>query len=221
MPAYTVTSGSTTYTGGVWRTWTYDEGTGTATCMLPSQTSATLCDVVWPIWVSGGTGCTPIAATIISNNTRTTWNVWPLWVANLTVVPAGVDQAAALAGAERLRHEHLAAIRAAAQEGEDRARALLLAWLSPEQRAEFETPRDGLPHFHVVAASGRRYRIGLGSHGNVIALDADGKAEEQLCCNADGLGPVPAGDHCLAQKLMLECDEAAFRRLANIRRLRA
>lgn len=88
-----------------------------------------------------------------------------------------------------------------------RARNLLRRCLSPGQRHDFDRRRA----FTVQGASGRLYRIGHGSSVNVEALGAAGEVEYRLCAGPAGL-PIPAV--MLAQKLMLESQEAEFLRIA-------
>lgn len=88
-----------------------------------------------------------------------------------------------------------------------RARNLLRRCLTPAQRLEFQRRRC----FTVRGASGRRYRIGHGASINIEVLTASGRVAHRLCAGPNGL-PVPAV--MLAQKLMLEADEAAFLRIA-------
>jgi hypothetical protein len=79
-----------------------------------------------------------------------------------------------------------------------RAEALLLAWLSPDQRAQY---RSG-GRFEVTTAAGHRYRI---CPGGVVRLDPRGWA---YCIEATCT--VPVADEMLAFKLLLETDERRF-----------
>jgi hypothetical protein len=95
-------------------------------------------------------------------------------------------------------------------EANARARALLLEHLTPEQRRMVEQ------HFWFVVEGGRskqKYRINLsGVAGNIHQMHGE-RATHQLCCHCDHA--IPAPDHHLAQKLMLEFAEDDFLRLAN------
>lgn len=92
-----------------------------------------------------------------------------------------------------------------------RARKLLLRHLTDEQHKEF-TERK---YFTIIGKSGAQYRIydrgHLAANIGVIANDHE---THRLCahCNVDA---VPLYDSILAQKLMLEADEAAFLKVAN------
>lgn len=88
-----------------------------------------------------------------------------------------------------------------------RSRELLLECLSPSQRGEFE--RRGA--FTVCGQSGRRYRIAYGTGMNIEVLGPGGEVEYRLCA-APADVPTPAV--MLAQKLMLEAQEAEFLRIA-------
>jgi len=87
-----------------------------------------------------------------------------------------------------------------------RAEALLVAWLSPGQRAQYRSRG----WFEVTTASGRRYRV---VRGGVVRLDPRGSA---YCIEATS--PVPVADEMLANKLLLETDERRF--LATAHRYR-
>jgi hypothetical protein len=93
-----------------------------------------------------------------------------------------------------------------------RARRLLTSNLTKEQHESLE--KFG---FFEVVVEGKTYRIRQGTHGNVRLLGADGKESKSFCIQPNG---VPDEDAMLAQKLMLETDEASFLRIANARDLR-
>jgi hypothetical protein len=79
-----------------------------------------------------------------------------------------------------------------------RAEALLQAWLSPDQRAQYRSRR----WFEVTTASGRRYRV---LPSGVVRLEPRGSA---YCIEATSR--VPIADEMLANKLLLETDERRF-----------
>ena len=79
-----------------------------------------------------------------------------------------------------------------------RAEALLLAWLSAEQRAQYLARG----WFEVTTAAGRRYRV---RPGGVVRVEPGGSA---YCIEATS--PVPVADEMLANKLLLETDERRF-----------
>jgi hypothetical protein len=79
-----------------------------------------------------------------------------------------------------------------------RAEALLLAWLSPDQRVQYLARG----RFEVTTAAGHRYRV---CPGGVVRLDPRGWA---YCIEATS--PVPVADEMLAFKLLLETDERLF-----------
>jgi hypothetical protein len=119
-------------------------------------------------------------------------------------------QEAAQAETRRLREEQERRKAAATK----KARALLRATLTPAQRREL----DRLNRFHVIV-EGRTYRINRGVSGNIELLEERGDelfVKESFCIHSDH--ELPVEDHMLAQKLLLETDEVAFRRIANITR---
>jgi hypothetical protein len=79
-----------------------------------------------------------------------------------------------------------------------RAEALLWAWLSPEQRAQYGVSG----RFDVTTAAGGRYRV---CPGGVVRLEPRGFA---YCIEATS--SVPVADEMLAFKLLLETDERRF-----------
>src|SRR5258707_9050040 len=94
----------------------------------------------------------------------------------------------------------------AAAAPEARAIALLREWLSPQQRAQFDT--EG--YFDVVGCdSGKRYRIHHGTSMNVHEIDDAGHSKS-------GWGFVPnrrlaTGEVMLVQKIALEtCENGAL-----------
>jgi hypothetical protein len=79
-----------------------------------------------------------------------------------------------------------------------RAEALLMAWLSTDQRAQYLSRG----RFEVTTAAGHRYRV---CPGGVVRLNPRGWA---YCIEATT--PVPVADELLAFKLLLETDEPLF-----------
>jgi hypothetical protein len=120
--------------------------------------------------------------------------VWWAVVAAVVVVLARL-----LAGPVRRGRATLARRRQARQ----RAEALVLAWLSPDQRAQYRS----CGRFEVTTAAGHRYRV---CPGGVVGLDPRGWA---YCIEATS--PVPAADELLAFKLLLETDEQRFLAIAD------
>jgi hypothetical protein len=104
-----------------------------------------------------------------------------------------------------------AADKAARQaEAEDKAFALLKAWLSPEQIAQLE--REAC--FDVTGSkTGKRYRIHLGRVQNVYELDRKGHPIRGWCFTPQLY--LPMGDVMLAQKIALETDEKGAMKVAR------
>jgi hypothetical protein len=120
--------------------------------------------------------------------------VW--WAVAAAVV---VVLAHPLAGLIQQGRDALARRRQARQ----RAEALLLAWLSPDQRAQYRSRG----RFEVTTVAGHRYRV---CPGGVVGLDPRGWA---YCIEATS--PVPVADELLAFKLLLETDEQRFLTIAH------
>lgn len=82
-----------------------------------------------------------------------------------------------------------------------RAKELLISWLSPEQKQQYEAHG----YFDVIGSSGNRYRIEEGRQQNVYRLGHSGHRREGYCFLPSG--GLAYGDCMLAQKLALESDE--------------
>jgi hypothetical protein len=89
------------------------------------------------------------------------------------------------------------------RQARQRAEALLLAWLSPRQRAQYRTSG----RFEVTTAAGHHYLV---CPGGVVRRDPRGWA---YCIEATT--PVPVADELLAFKLLLETDEPRFLAIAH------
>jgi flagellar biosynthesis GTPase FlhF len=98
--------------------------------------------------------------------------------------------------------------RKAEQEAKDRAEALLLRYLSEQQKEQLRLHN----YFHVVVGEDT-YRIKRGFAGNVKLLDKEGREIRSFCIHPRER--VPDADAMLAQKLMLETDLPQFLKTAN------
>jgi hypothetical protein len=88
------------------------------------------------------------------------------------------------------------------QRREARGITLLREWLSPEQKAQFDTFKS----FDVIGCnSGKSYRIQYGISANVVELDDAGRPTMGWCFVP--AGNLVTGDVMLAQKIALETDE--------------
>jgi len=93
---------------------------------------------------------------------------------------------------------------------EFRGLRLMRAWLSSDQRLQF----DSSGSFEVIGCySGKRYRIYRGIVPNVYELDDAGRPRLGLCFIP--LGQLVLGDVMLAQKIALETDEQGALAVAN------
>ncbi len=98
----------------------------------------------------------------------------------------------------------------AAAAPEARATALLREWLSPQQRAKFDT--EG--YVDVVGCdSGKRYRIHYGTSMNVHEMDYAGHSKSGCCFVPNRR--LAAGDVMLSQKIALETCENSALAVAN------
>lgn len=88
--------------------------------------------------------------------------------------------------------------------------ALLKAWLSREQLAQYESQQS----FDVIGGTtGKRYRIHHGRQQNIAELDKSGRRVCGWCFLPEG--QLVAGDVMLAQKIALETNEKAALKVAN------
>lgn len=170
-------------------------------------------DVVWSQWTIAYTSDSTTAGTSM---------VWQTWTAPYTaasLTPQIITQVAhdtewleraRIAAEERARKD---AIRQKEEaEAVETAKKLLREHLSDEQRKEF----DKLSSFRVIIGD-KTYRIKRGIAGNVELLDAKGKPISRYCIHP--AQTVPPEDNMLAQKLLLEADEKAFLKEANMTRI--
>jgi hypothetical protein len=108
------------------------------------------------------------------------------------------------------REARVAEARQRQQEAETRAEALLRENLSPQQLEQFNRNRK----FQVVgSSSGATYELNFVRSMGIYKIE-NGKRVEQLCFYPRDAGTL--GDTVLAQKIMLETDEPAARKIANI-----
>lgn len=197
---YVVTN-STSTSQTVWADWNnLYEATGTAT-------NSNVITITWQSW-SEEAWTRAYARTSAQANRR-----------HYYAAPAAEteeDRAARRARQAQREAERAAVVEAERQEraaARERGRQLLLANLSAEQRAEYETHQ----RFHIRTPSGRRFCIEHGRAHNVFELDAAGRRIREFCGHVGE--HVPDEDNVLAQKLLLENDEETFIRIANVRQL--
>lgn len=96
-------------------------------------------------------------------------------------------------------------------EGSERAMTLLMSWLTPEQKKDYQTYQ----HFTVIGChTGTLYRIrALPSYG--VEEMNGGYRRRSLCFVPSGQCGAFYGDIMLAQKIMLETNEHEALRVAN------
>jgi hypothetical protein len=114
--------------------------------------------------------------------------------------------AAALLAEPRFRRSQ------AGTQAEEKGFALLRAWLTPEQAAQWDARHE----FEVIGCdTGTRYRIRRGTAMNIHQLDCAGRDVARWCFTPEG--GVVTGDCLLAQKIALETMEREVLALANTR----
>lgn len=164
-----------------------------------------------PRWCINGT----VAIQLPAQATRTSLD-WIRWNAatRLPLPPETPEERALRERNERLRAaaEQQRIAEQERQAATTRARELLIAHLTDEQRAEFEAHQ----RFHVTSSAGRRFEIEYGQYHNVYLLDDDGRRVTRYC----GYFPsVPLEDNILAQKMLIEKDEARYLSSSNASRV--
>lgn len=179
----------------------------------------------WQTWITTTTTNTkPLKFTQFTQAQTKVWDSWQVVETPVTTfapkIPAPRSERDELIARNRQRSREVRR-----RNARRRARSLLAAHLTPEQRAEWE---EG-SFFHVETANGRRrYRIDKGYVGNIRVVHCEEappvKADRvregtRLCAHAyhpDGW--IPDEDHMLAQKLLLESEggEAELLQMANV-----
>jgi hypothetical protein len=186
---WTTTSGTSTYTTGsfdIWHYWNYTSTT--------QDHSAT-----WYSWQSASrdtTSCLDVLAECerryYAHRSRPERRTFVARPAGRSVFRTPPET--------RRWHDRKAAV--------FRAHRLLLQCLTREQRTQLKDTSA----FTVTTSAGNVYSIRRGRTANVVQLDND-QPVWRYCVHPPEL--VPDYDTMLAQKLLLETDEAEFVRLAN------
>lgn len=207
----TIGSSTTASTGtamnhAIWRVWSdvcakkMSAGTSYTDRCIPSATTSTVS--LWSTWCDRDA-----EREAVIYEARRTWTEWNAYYADERWPGVLVRRATAF------DVRHAVEIDAAARRAED----LLRQNLTDEQREDLE--KKNCFYLESLGKDGkrRRYRIDRGTHGNVKLLDDKGSIVGTYCVQPDN---VPAADAMLAQKLWLETDEEAFRKVANFTRRR-
>lgn len=168
-------------------------------------------NATWDYWNSTGTAT---SAATFANAVWTSWSA-PVVIRYTTAIPSvqaelspeqrEADERAIAAEREQDLRERLE--REAAK---TKATRLLVANLGPTQRRTFKRER----YFVVRSRSGKRYRVNYGAAQNIKLLDNKGTVLKTYCIHPREI--VPVEDTMLAQKLMIQHDEEAFLRIANV-----
>lgn len=206
----------------IWGGWT----TGT------SSTSACANTDVWEVWVGDAVDTTCTSDCGFTTRGATVWRAWVTTSGGSTHSievrrtecakprPETAEERAArqtreAGAAERRRQADEEARVAAEKRKADEAAAdkvaeeLLLQHLDADQKAEYAKDKS----FHVRTRTGRRYRVRRAWGGHVERIGDCGRAVERFCVHPCELVPLP--DNQLIAKIMLECDEDNFTRIAN------
>lgn len=192
------TTVGTTATGEVWRSWVtgtnFDANTGTLTMTMNinATTGVTNNALVWDTWTHRANAIETVRAR-------------PFMPARGRVSEEERARQLLLEQQRREREQREREQRATAIEKADK---LLVSVLSDVQKQQLKQH----DWFLVKGQNGQIYRIRKGRSVNVDLLDKEGKVIETLC--AYPTGGVPDGDAMVAQKLMLECDQKDFLRVA-------
>jgi hypothetical protein len=195
------TTSSTTTGDKVWSNWVTYRYTTTSTSTAS----------VWASWTNGTS-----STTTTSYTTDVTWTDWTNDINIVTYRPVELTKAQKRAikkaEAKRRAEENVRIAKAKAQEKarEKKARQLLKEVLTEEQNKQL----DEKGYFELVSVgSGQRYRIRRGRTRNVEKIDAEGKVVGRLCFHP--VDEVHVYDTMVIQKVMLDCDEEAVKRVAN------
>ena len=143
----------------------------------------------WAVWASG-TGCT-------TN------------IANLQSRELSAEEREQMRLEDERRRQDEARRAEERRQADARADGLLLACLTPAERKTMEK----MAALVVRSQTGRTFRLRRSRSRNVDEMDADGNVIARFCIHPQD--HMPHGDLLLAQKLMLETDEAEFLRIAN------
>lgn len=193
-------------------------GTGWSTTMTAAS-NTTMSDRVWPSWVEAGS----VRQIYSSDDLWRDWNVKFRYTARPVLTQAQRDRLLVEEAHRELRRRQMRDEQNARAEerriqrvaAESRAAELLQACLTADEWSHYAEHGE----LTVMGSSGRVYAIQRGRAHNVFELDAQGRRIREFCGHVRDA--VPDDDNVLAQKLLIECDEEEFRRLANVRELRA
>lgn len=198
--------------GGYWNSTSCTVNTAQTVWLSWTSAASNTCDSTWNGWVQYDYG-TSAAST---NYVWRTWNDSCAWHnTNGVYRPAAPAIVRTPSRSELRRREKQRRKSAAKKQIALRAaERLLLEHLSQEQAEQYREEKK----FAVITEEGRRYEIDCGKRmHNVFEVDEAGRHKVEHCIYQQGQNPLP--DNVLAQKLLLEADEPAFRRIANQSRL--
>lgn len=197
---YGTTGYGTAATKTIWVRWATDSTSSSTSdtwsnwCEAYEKTSSTSSATTWVRWND--------AADKYQKMQRKVVTAKPV---ELTEEQKAEREAKRLAEVERQLREA-----EAAKVALEKSIALLKSLLTDEQLETYEKDQK----FFVIGSDGQRYEVDCRDrHRNVFAVDESGKRTKGYC--AYQTGNLPIGDNHVAQKLALEADADAFKRVAN------
>jgi hypothetical protein len=173
---------------------------------------------------SNGVWCSWNSVTSVTTTASSTWYTW-----NGTIEQSGTTMPAPIAlsdeeiAARQAREEAYRREREEVQErarleeerrqlADTRAKELLKSFLTPEQVKSVEEQSN----FLVESENKRLFKIRKGHCYNILEVNQEGKSIARYCTNFGNPDIAPPDyDLMLAQKLILENNEALFLRTAN------
>lgn len=175
---------------GAWSYWTGGSYTHTNNTIIVGTTVGD----IWQVWID-------------SSNKYTASSTPPTAIIYGSREPETAEAIALRAEVARTRKLELDRVEAERQLAEVKADALLAEFCDAMQRDQIEKKAE----FIVLTESGKRYRVKRNQR--VAELDSQGNLVAYYCIHPRE--SVPSGDVMLAQKLMLETEEARFLQIAN------
>lgn len=177
----------------------------TTTFSNATTTLFTMVNDSWADWNSTYTDATTNALSY--NSTWYQWNHGHQQQLGARPVPPQLVTPAEQALAREAERIYRADLELKSARAKERAAALLMSLLTPEQQADIAARGS-----FKLECNGRVYEIQRCTHGNIYELDRNGNRVRKLCVQPSG---VPTDDAVAAQILHLRHDEVNLRMIAN------
>lgn len=196
----------------IWLAWNYQVVTVNAVTVNVDGTAVTQGDI-WPYWNQYITGSQTVGV-VYEEQVWSAWNEEYVPRSAIALNPIlakqpDAEQRAKLDEAKRIQEQKVRDEEAKRLAAKKRAAQLLKSTLSRKQQEQFAAIRS-----FDLEVGDKLYRVIPGQR--VQRLNKQTKAVERYFCIHTAYDhPVPAEDTALAQKLLLEADEAQFLRIAN------